>query len=176
MLNRPLAFYRETCVFTPVGLERTNRNFRTTFSILNNVAWRDLRTHQIWLRSVHRGRRHTVVKCLNVTVLWLLFSLFSASSSRLQVAILHRICNIPTKFGENRSNTEGIAKVFRNSRWRHDFWWICISWPYRAFHIRFATFPPTLVRNGLIVKKMAPTFQISRWWPPQHWILLNLGF
>ena len=44
----------------------------------------------------------------------LILVLISDSTSCIQ----HRIYNIPTKFGENRSNSKGMAKVFRNSRWR----------------------------------------------------------
>ena len=40
------------------------------------------------------------------------------SHFRLNICILHRICEISTKFVETWSNIKGMATVFRNSRWQ----------------------------------------------------------
>ena len=58
------------------------------------LRWWDLQARQIWFRSVHRGRLHTVVKYHTfvtfVLPFFFIFFFFSVSSSRLQVAILNR--------------------------------------------------------------------------------------
>ena len=79
--------------------------------------------------------------------------------------IVHRGCCMFTKFGENRSNSDELTTVFRNSRWRQPPYWIMIivlSFDLAdAFYIRFATFPPNLVRIGQIVKKWQQFFEIQ---------------
>ena len=87
--NRLLAFYGETCVFLPVGLEKPLK-FSNHSWCMQLHRW-NLQTHQIWLRSVYKWRRYTVVKFHAFATFVLPFLFFSpVSSSRLQVAILYR--------------------------------------------------------------------------------------
>ena len=75
--------------------------------------------------------------------------------------VLYEICNIPTKFGADWSNSKDMVTVFRNSRWRQPPSWILVNVRFlhdsrvlsQMFWVRFATFPPNLVRIGPIVKK-----------------------
>ena len=95
MLYRPLAFYRETCDFPPVGLEKPMEILKPffIFSIRNYVGETYKYVNFGWDRFL--GGAST--QWWNTKVLWLLFSLFSVSSSRLQIAVLDRFARLITQ-------------------------------------------------------------------------------
>ena len=81
------------------------------------------------------------------------------------IRVLHRICCIPAKFGENWSDSDELATVFRNQIWQQQPSWILIigliSDSTNAFYIEFATSPPSLMWLGQIVKKLRTFFKIK---------------
>ena len=93
-----------------------------------------------------------------------IFEFNSCAHFRLDSCILHRLCNIPTKFGEMcqilRDSWMFFAIQDCGSRYL-DLWWICVSWWYSASHIRFATLPPNLTHIRLIVKKWQHNSEIQ---------------
>ena len=76
-----------------------------------------------------------------------------------------QILKIPTKFGEDLSNSNEMATDFWNSKWRAPPSWI--TWIFIldaltvTFKVRFSTFPPNLVKIGPIVMKWQLTFEIQ---------------
>ena len=93
-----------------------------------------------------------------------IFNFNPCAHFRLNSCIQHRICNIPTKFGENLSNSKEIATVFHYSRWRQPTSQFQVSLRFltkSALHIRFVTFPLNLVRIGLIIEKWQQLFRIQ---------------
>ena len=78
--------------------------------------------------------------------------------------VLHRGCNMPTKFGKDWSTSNELATVLRNSIWRQPPSWLLIIVLVfdmtDAFYIGFATFQPKLMRIGSIAKKLKLFFKI----------------
>ena len=82
------------------------------------------------------------------------FTFDNCAIFRHNISILHRGCNMPTKFGGGWSKSEEMATVSRNSRWRPPPFWLLVTGLFDkiyAFFIGFAISPPTLVRIGRIV-------------------------
>ena len=108
-----------------------------------------------------------------------IFEFNPCADFRLNSCIQHRTYNIPTQFGENRSNSKEIAKVFRNSRWRQTPSWLLVN-------LRFLTIQCVLYQIRNIPTKfdahwsnsrgMATVFRNSRWRQPPSWSWVNLRF
>ena len=125
---------------------KTNENFRTIFGIRDEVG----ETYKYMRFRWDRFTGGAATQRWNVTVMWFLFSLFSVSSSRLQVAILDRFarliaqttcfvlytCRFFTvgpiifKFDGDVENLTLNATVtckmhtYKNSRWRRPLSWL----------------------------------------------------
>jgi len=83
---------------------------------------------------------------------------------------LNQSSNIPTKFGDDWSNSKAMATVFQictSDGNRHlEFLQICISDVIDMFQIEVPMFSLILVTIGQIVKKWQQFFLNPRWWQP----------
>ena len=108
-----------------------------------------------------------------------IFKLNPCARFRLNSFNLHRIGNIPTKFGENYGQIIKELQQFfaiQDGGSRHlDSWWIRVSWWYSAFHqirnmrTKFSAHWPNF-------EEMATPFRNSRWRRPPSCILVNMPF
>lgn len=79
--------------------------------------------------------------------------------------VLHRICNITSKLGEDWSNCQEMATVFPVSR-RHRshhllFHQICVCYMAVALNVRSAEFQPNFVRIGRRLKKWSQFSEVQ---------------
>ena len=93
--------------------------------------------------------------------------------------VLCQILNIPTKFGEDGSNSKEMATHFRNSRWRRP-----PSWTLANMRFRFDSCILCQILNIRIEfgedwsysKEIATQFWNSKWRRTQCWILVIMHF
>jgi len=97
-----------------------------------------------------------VVWCAIHTNVWTLVRIFF----RHHWCVLNQSSNIPTKFDDDWSNSNEMATVFQNSRWRRPPQ-ICIFDVTDMFQIEVLMFPLILVTIGQIVKKWQQCFEIQ---------------
>ena len=93
--------------------------------------------------------------------------------------VLCQIFNIPTKFGEDRSNSNEMATDFRNSRWRPPPSWIAINMHFWCNSCVLCQILNIRIKFGEVrstCKEMATNFRNSRWRPPPSWIFVNMHF
>ena len=88
---------------------------------------------------------------------------------------LCQILNTPTKFGEDRSNSNEMATDFRNSRWRPPPSWIFVNmhfWCNSCVLCQILNIPIKFGDDWFNSNEMATDFRNSRWRRPPSWKLL----
>ena len=93
--------------------------------------------------------------------------------------VIYQSFNIPTKFGEDRSNSNEKATDFRNLRWWPPPSWFLIFmqfWWNSRILCQILNIPTKFGEDWSKNKEMATDFQNSRRQRPPSWILLNMHF
>ena len=122
-------------------------------------------------------KRHNLPK-FNMVVATILYS-DPCAHFQLNRCILYRICNIPTKFGENWSTSKGMATNFRNSRWQQPSSWILMNmhlWHESGVLCQFRNISTKFGEDLSNSKDLATVFRNSRERQPPSWIWLNVCF
>ena len=93
--------------------------------------------------------------------------------------VLWQIFNIPTKFGEDWSNSKEMATDFRNLRWRRSPSLILVNMHFQycsCVLLQILNIPTKFGEDWSNSKEMATDFRNSSWRRPPSWILLNMHF